>query len=336
MRSGFLPARVVHLHPTRACNLACAHCYSESAPGVRETLDVELVIDALAALREQGYEILSISGGEPLVYPSLDRLIAAAAQQGYRVHMITNGLLLDERRLASLAQHMFLVGVSLDGAEQTHNAVRRRPDAFQKAIRALRVLSSANVPFGMIYAVTAQSLGDIPWAFEQAQELGASLFHLRPLAPQGRARTLADSWVLTPKDCARLYLLAELLGAGSPGLPHVQVDLVATEHLAPARDQFELLRSSPRITQLSDAVNPLIIDSQGRYYPFVYGIDKQFELGTLSEGVPECGRGCPTMFQRLRELLEAALDEAELEQVPYLDWFAHLARMSHATRVIPA
>ena len=40
MRSGFLPARVVHVHPTRACNLACVHCYSDSSPAVRDALDV--------------------------------------------------------------------------------------------------------------------------------------------------------------------------------------------------------------------------------------------------------------------------------------------------------
>ena len=32
MRSGFLPDRIIHLHPTRLCNLACLHCYSESDP----------------------------------------------------------------------------------------------------------------------------------------------------------------------------------------------------------------------------------------------------------------------------------------------------------------
>jgi Fe-coproporphyrin III synthase len=38
-RSGFLPDRIVHLHPTRLCNLACLHCYSTSAPSFTEALD---------------------------------------------------------------------------------------------------------------------------------------------------------------------------------------------------------------------------------------------------------------------------------------------------------
>jgi MoaA/NifB/PqqE/SkfB family radical SAM enzyme len=334
MRSGFLPARVVHVHPTRACNLACAHCYSESAPGVNETLDVDLLIDGLARLRTEGYEIVSISGGEPLVYRPLDRLVAAATAQGYRVHMITNGVLLTERRLTSLAEHAFLIGVSLDGAEETHNAVRGRPDAFRHAVRALRTLSKAKVPFGIIYAVTAHSLPDVPWAFELAGELGASVFHLRPLAAEGRARSMAPSWTLGDEDCTRLFILAELLAAYGPSAPRVQVDLVAVDSLDAAREQFELLRPAPDIARLSDAVNPLIIDARGRCFPFVYGIDEGLELARLTpDASPDALRPNPAMLSRLTTLLDTAFREAGQEGVTYIDWFAHLTRVSRRMSV---
>lgn len=334
MRSGFLPARVVHVHPTRACNLACAHCYSESAPGLNDALDVELLLDGLAALRDEGYEIVSVSGGEPLVYRGLDRLVSGAAELGYRVHMITNGLLLDEKRLARLAPHLFLIGVSIDGSEEVHNAVRGRANAYTKAIHALRVLSASEVPFGIIYAVSARSLPDIPWAFELARELGASLLHLRPLAPEGRARTMASDWTLSREDCTRLYFLAELLALHAEGSPRVQLDLVPLNVLTGARPQFELLRDEPQITRLSDAVNPLVIDPLGRLFPFTYGIDERLELGALSS------RNSPEKFQldsemrgTLTGLLDAAFREADAEGMEYLDWFAHLTRVSRRVAV---
>ena len=68
MRAGFLPDRIIHLHPTRLCNLACLHCYSESSPQLKTTLDPDLLIDALAVLRAEGYAAISLSGGEPLLY----------------------------------------------------------------------------------------------------------------------------------------------------------------------------------------------------------------------------------------------------------------------------
>src|SRR5574338_1643523 len=209
MRSGVLPVRVVHLHPPRTCNLACAHCYSTSSPSARGALGVDVLARALAQLRHEGYENVSISGGEPLVYRDLDRLAAEAVSQGYGVHMITNGLLLSDDRLGSLRQHVDFIGVSLDGCEETHNAVRGRHDAFRRAMRALELLAERGVPFGIVFGVSARSLGDVPWAFERARELGARLLHLRPLAPEGRARTLSDSWTLSHEDCARLVVLGE-------------------------------------------------------------------------------------------------------------------------------
>ena len=328
MRSGFLPVRVVHVHPTRTCNLACAHCYSESSPSARGALGADVLIDALGRLRGQRYENVSISGGEPLVYRPLDRLAAAAAEQGYGVHLITNGVLLTERRLRTLREHVQLIGVSLDGCEETHNAVRGRDDAFRNAVRALRTLADSGVPFGIVFGVSARSLGDVPWAFELATELGARLLHLRPLAPEGRAQTMADAWTLSHEDCARLIVLTEILGGIGRDGPRVQVDLVAATDLGTAREQFELLRATPNVTQLSDAVNPLVIDDQGRCLPFVFGIDPSFEVARIPSTAPDLFRPELDRLDRLAILLRLAFREAELQGAPYLDWFAHLSRVS--------
>jgi MoaA/NifB/PqqE/SkfB family radical SAM enzyme len=329
MRSGLLPVRVVHVHPTRTCNLACAHCYSTSSPSERGALGVDVLAEALAHLRSEGYENLSISGGEPLVYRGLDDLAARAMDCGYRVHLITNGVLLSEQRLRTLRPHVEFVGVSLDGCEETHNAVRGRADAYAKAMRALRVLADSGVPFGIVFGVSRRSLGDVPWAFERARELGARLLHLRPLAPEGRAERMDETWTLSHEDCTRLVVLTEVLaGFGSDG-PHVQVDLVAADDLAHARDQFELLRESPNVAQLSDAVNPLVIDEQGRCLPFVYGMDPGFEVARIpSADGAAVYRPIPKRLGRIADLLRVAFREEELPGGAYLDWFAHLARLS--------
>jgi MoaA/NifB/PqqE/SkfB family radical SAM enzyme len=284
---------------------------------------------ALGLLREEGYEVVSLSGGEPLVYRPVDRLAAAAAELGYRVHAVTNGLLLTKARLAALREHIHLFAVSLDGAEDTHNRVRGRKDAFAKAMRALRVLAESDVPFGIAFGVSAMSLGDVPWAYETARDLGASLLHLRPLAPEGRAQEMADEWMLTESDCARLVVISELLGQMGPGAPRVQIDLVPTAELADGRQQFELLRAEPAITRLSDALNPLVIDEQGRLLPFTYGIDGRFALGNITElsqpgVIPRSLDG----YASVRTLLDRAFAEAARSPLAYLDWFAHLTRVS--------
>jgi Fe-coproporphyrin III synthase len=316
----------VHVHPTRACNLACAHCYSTSSPAERASLGADVLVASLGHLKAEGYEIVSVSGGEPLVYRELDRLTAGAAQLGYRVHMITNGVLLSARRLETLREHVHLIGVSVDGTEEIHNAVRGRDDAYRNAMRALEVLAASDLPFGIVYGVSARSLGDVPWAYELAARLGASLLHLRPLAPEGRARTMASEWTLTSEDCERLMVLGELLRALDPEGPRVQLDLEPTDAVCAARDQFELLAATPNVTCLSDAVNPLVIDEEGRCLPFAYGMDPSFELASLPA---ETFRGAFDRLPRVATLLQRAFQEAAADDAPaYLDWFAHLTRVS--------
>ena|SRR5688572_31428757 len=107
---------------------------------------------------------------------------------------------------------------------------------------------------------------------------------------------------------------------------HIQVDLLASENLAQAREQFELLRPYPRVKCLSDAVNPLIIDPQGRCFPFAYGMDPRFELGRLRAG--ERIHPSPDVMEEITELIEATFQHVEAEPGGYTDWFSHLAHLS--------
>jgi pyruvate-formate lyase-activating enzyme len=331
MRSGLLPARVVHVHPTRACNLSCAHCYSSSSPGIRSSLHPEFLLEALRVLRGDGYEVLSISGGEPLVYRGLVELVLGAVALGYRVHIVTNGLLLTKARLAALQGHVHLIAVSFDGAEEIHNQVRGRPDAFRKANAALEVLAEAQVPFGMAFGVSRRSLADLPWAFTRASEVGASLLHLRPLVKQGRARELPDDWMLSQEDCARVVLIGDLLNAGPAHPPRVQVDLATSQELIGARSQFEVLQEGGSVTALSDAVNPLVIDERGRCLAFTYGIHPRFTVADLKgDWRGELARFKCQGIQSITRLLEAAFERAAGEGDGYLDWFEHLTAVSHS------
>ena len=91
---------LAHLIPIRRCNLSCAYCneYDDhSKPVPIETLDER--VDRLAAL---GATIVTISGGEPLLHPDLDLLIARIRRRGIIAGMITNGYLLTADRIRRL------------------------------------------------------------------------------------------------------------------------------------------------------------------------------------------------------------------------------------------
>ena len=91
---------LAHLIPIRRCNLSCAYCneYDDhSKPVAIETLYER--VDHLAKL---GTTIITISGGEPLLHPELDLLIARIRRHGILAGMITNGYLLTAERIQKL------------------------------------------------------------------------------------------------------------------------------------------------------------------------------------------------------------------------------------------
>ena len=93
-------AVMAHIIPMRRCNLSCAYCneYDDhSKPVAMETMYRR--IDRLAEL---GTSIVTISGGEPLLHPDLDPMIARIRRRGMIAGLITNGYLLTAERIQRL------------------------------------------------------------------------------------------------------------------------------------------------------------------------------------------------------------------------------------------
>lgn len=91
---------LAHIVPMRRCNLACTYCnefddHSKPVP----VAEVRRWLDRLADL---GTSIITISGGEPLMHPELEAIIAHTRRRGMLAGLITNGYLLSRKRIRSL------------------------------------------------------------------------------------------------------------------------------------------------------------------------------------------------------------------------------------------
>ncbi|MCU1272818.1 MAG: Radical domain protein [Bryobacterales bacterium] len=91
---------LAHIIPIRRCNLACAYCneyddYSNPVP-------LDVMRGRLDRLGELGTTVITLSGGEPLLHPELDEIIARIRHHGIIAGMITNGYLLTADRVRRL------------------------------------------------------------------------------------------------------------------------------------------------------------------------------------------------------------------------------------------
>ncbi len=91
---------LAHVIPMRRCNLACTYC--NEYDDFSKPVPVEEMYRRLDRLADLGTTIITISGGEPLLHPDLDLLIARIRSRGMIAGMITNGYLLVADRIKRL------------------------------------------------------------------------------------------------------------------------------------------------------------------------------------------------------------------------------------------
>ena len=91
---------LAHIVPIRKCNLSCTYCneFDDYSAPVPEPVMLQRV-DRLGDL---GLSVMVISGGEPLLHPSLDAIISRARKRGMLTGLITNGYLLTVDRIKKL------------------------------------------------------------------------------------------------------------------------------------------------------------------------------------------------------------------------------------------
>lgn len=276
-------SRVLQIHPTRRCNLRCLHCYSSSGPEQREELPEALLCDAIEDAGSAGYNVVSFSGGEPLIYKPLRQLLEKAHRCGMITTVTTNGMLLGKRRIAILHGRADLLAISLDGVPDSHNKMRANNRAFEVMAGCLEGVRQAGIPFGFIFTLAQHNLHELLWVAEFALREGAQLLQIHPLEEVGRARQCLEGSKPDNIEANYAFLAAAQLDAKYGDRMRIQLDLVSRNMLEEeperffAGDQDQDEGNAP----LSKLVSPLIIEPDGTVVPLQYGFARQYALGNL-------------------------------------------------------
>jgi len=135
------------LHIAHDCNLRCKYCFAGadseqgagSYEGARSKMSAEVgkkAIDFVIAHSGNRKNIeIDYFGGEPLInFGAVKEITAYAEEQGvihgktFRFTITTNGLLLDDDKMAYINEHMSNVVLSIDGTKAVNDAMRVRAD----------------------------------------------------------------------------------------------------------------------------------------------------------------------------------------------------------------
>jgi MoaA/NifB/PqqE/SkfB family radical SAM enzyme len=142
---GFMGPYTIVINPTMKCNLRCVGCYAYNFDKCAH-MDYDLLRKVLSEARDMGTRFITVSGGEPFVYPHFDRMAEEFSDLIFMCY--TNSTVLDEQRVARLAElGNVWPAISVEGYE-AETTRRRGPGVWEKIQRAMRLLREAGVMFG--------------------------------------------------------------------------------------------------------------------------------------------------------------------------------------------
>lgn len=180
------PPGTLMISPTLRCNLSCYGCYADHHEQKQELTydEVDTVItDAASA----GTNFFIFLGGEPFMVPWLLNMVEKHPESAFLI--FTNGQLIDDRKVARLAELGNAgIAIGVDGLQKETDD-RKGPGAFDKAMERMRALSRAGVLVGFS-AMTSRKNFDVLHsdAFYDAMiENGAGYGWIPIAVPQGSA-----------------------------------------------------------------------------------------------------------------------------------------------------
>jgi hopanoid biosynthesis associated radical SAM protein HpnH len=171
---------VLMLEPLHACNLTCTGCgrIREYSQTIKEKLTVA---ECLASVDECGAPIVSICGGEPLIYPELGELVRGILRRHKHIYLCTNGMFIKKRLSELRPSSRFFFNVHLDGLEETHDRAVERQGVFRAAVEGIRAAKAAGFQVctnTTIYKET--DLDEVEALFAYLTRLGVDGFLLAP------------------------------------------------------------------------------------------------------------------------------------------------------------
>ncbi len=171
---------VLMLEPLHACNLTCTGCgrIREYSQTIKEKLTLA---ECLAAVDEAGAPIVSICGGEPMIYPEIGDLVKGILKRRKNIYLCTNGMFIQKKLHEFKPDSRFFFNVHLDGLERTHDLAVEREGVFKAAVEGIVAAKRAGFLVCTNTTIFKETdLGEIDRLFAYLTKLNVDGFMLSP------------------------------------------------------------------------------------------------------------------------------------------------------------
>ncbi|MFA6198635.1 MAG: radical SAM protein [Patescibacteria group bacterium] len=264
----------VQLELTENCNFRCRHCYNfwrYCQTSSKDELNTAQVLNVIATLHDHGVSVITLTGGEPLLRPSvLFTALMEAKRLGMEVGLNTNAALVTSTIASRLkSEGLDHVLCSILGREETHNHITGAKDGYSQTIGGIEYLVQAGLSVAANMVVSTLNRGEVIEVGRIVSGLGVSTFCATPMVPSHESNRC---YVLSSSECKQA--LKDLLVVGETFSVNVDTLEPIARCLFDEAEEDEFISFFGNLI-CSAAVSSCAISSTGMVQPCIHA-DKSF------------------------------------------------------------
>jgi SynChlorMet cassette radical SAM/SPASM protein ScmF len=216
----------IYFYLSNVCNLRCRHCWiapnHQDRSDSHHFLSLELFRSIIKQGRPLGLSGVKLTGGEPLLHPQLNEIVADIRANDLELNVETNGTLCTKglaREIAACKKPF--VSVSLDGVDaETHEWMRGVSGSFDGAIKGIQNFVKAGIRPQIIMTMVRRNKDQIEPMVRLAESLEAGSVKFNILHPISRGEQMHKAGdALTIEELLELGMRVENSLSASTGLP---------------------------------------------------------------------------------------------------------------------
>ncbi|MBN1297496.1 radical SAM protein [bacterium] len=182
-----------YLYLTTGCNLHCQHCWivpdgNRDQP-YGQAIDLDALQSALAEAKPMGLVNIKLTGGEPMLHPRFQDILAMIKREEFQADMETNGTLITADAARFIKDHSSIrfVSVSIDSPDREfHDVFRGQSGAWEAAVAGINHLLECGIAPQVIMSVSRDNLHMVDDLIRLAIRLRAGSVKFNPVNSMGR------------------------------------------------------------------------------------------------------------------------------------------------------
>lgn len=186
---------------TDCCNLRCIHCGSrcdnQNSTFLEYSAIEKVLIDVSNKLKSDEI-MICLTGGEPLLYKDVFKVIQKSKSLGFKVGITSNGTLITKKVAENLKESgLDTISISIDGLKDTHDIFRQIEGSYDLAIKGINNLKQCGIEPEVTTVVHKENLTELENLYSLFSKMNIYSWRIINVEPIGRAK---ENTVLLNKD----------------------------------------------------------------------------------------------------------------------------------------